>query len=105
MTLGAGRKARTTDERSIPITQLKRTPLAADLLQLVATSLDDDKAENVVVVDLSGRTAIADYLLIASGTSQRHVSAMQKGGFRAVFDGAMHAVVFKPAGFHTVSCT
>ena len=40
------------------------------------TSLDDDKAENIVVVDLSGKTAIADYLVIASGASQRHVGAM-----------------------------
>ena len=40
------------------------------------TSLDDDKAENIVVVDLSGKTAIADYLVIASGTSQRHVGSM-----------------------------
>ena len=40
------------------------------------TSLDHDKAENIVVVDLSGKTAIADYLVIASGTSKRHVSAM-----------------------------
>ena len=65
-----------TDERSIPIAQSKRILLAGDLLQLVQTSLDDDKAENIVVVDLSGKTSIADYLVIASGTSQRHVSAM-----------------------------
>ena len=40
------------------------------------SSLDDDKAENIVVVELSGKTAIADYMVIASGTSQRHVGAM-----------------------------
>ena len=39
-------------------------------------SLDDDKAENIVVVDLSGKTAITDYLVSASGTSKRHVGAM-----------------------------
>ena len=39
-------------------------------------SLDHDKAENIVVVDLSGKTAITDYLVIASGTSKRHVGAM-----------------------------
>ena len=43
---------------------------------MAKTSLDDDKAENIVVADLSGKTAIADYLVIASGTSQRHVGAM-----------------------------
>ena len=76
ITLGAGRNARATDERRIPIAQSKRIPLAGDLLQLVETSLDVDKAENIAVIDLSGKTAIADYLVIASGTSQRHVGAM-----------------------------
>ena len=39
-------------------------------------SLDDDKAQKVVVIDLKGKTAIADYMVIASGTSQRQVSTM-----------------------------
>ncbi|MBR82442.1 MAG: ribosome silencing factor [Magnetovibrio sp.] len=74
--MGASLKARATNDRSVPIAQSKRTPLAGDLLQLVESSLDDDKAENIVVVELSGKTAIADYMVIASGTSQRHVGAM-----------------------------
>ena len=51
-------------------------PPIDDILKLVETSLDRDKAENTVVVDLSGKTAIADYLVIATGNSQRHVGAM-----------------------------
>ena len=39
-------------------------------------SLDDDKAIDVVVVDLAGKTSIADHMVIASGTSQRQVGAM-----------------------------
>lgn len=39
-------------------------------------SLDDDKAQKVVVINLKGKTAIADYMIIASGTSQRQVSTM-----------------------------
>lgn len=39
-------------------------------------SLDDDKAEDIVVVDLAGKTEIADFMVIASGTSQRHIGAM-----------------------------
>jgi ribosome-associated protein len=38
--------------------------------------LDDDKAADPVVIDLAGRTAIADYMVVASGTSSRHVQAM-----------------------------
>jgi len=46
------------------------------LLKLVETSLDDDKAEGVVVIDLAGKTSLTDYMVIASGTSQRQVGAM-----------------------------
>ncbi len=40
------------------------------------TSLDDDKAEDVVVIDLAGKTEIADYLVVATGASHRQVGAM-----------------------------
>jgi ribosome-associated protein len=46
------------------------------LADLVVGSLDDDKADDIVVVDLAGKSDIADYMVIASGTSQRHVSSM-----------------------------
>ena len=39
-------------------------------------SLDDDKADDTVVIDLAGKTEIADFMVVASGTSQRHVGAM-----------------------------
>ena len=45
-------------------------------MQIVKTSLDDDKAEDLVVIDLAGKSTIADYMVIASGRSQRHVGAM-----------------------------
>ena len=46
------------------------------MLRLVEASLDDDKAQDRVVIDLVGKTNIADFMVIASGTSQRHVGAM-----------------------------
>ena len=39
-------------------------------------SLDDDKAVDPVVIDLAGKTSIADWMVVASGTSQRHISSM-----------------------------
>ncbi len=45
-------------------------------LQRVLSSLDDSKAEDVVTIDLRGRSPLADYMVIASGGSQRHVSAL-----------------------------
>ena len=43
---------------------------------MVERSLDGDKAQDIVVIDLSGKSSIADHLVIASGTSKRHVGAM-----------------------------
>ena len=64
-------------ERTNPIPQSKKTILTGDdVLKLVKTYLDDDKAEDIAVIDLKGKTEIADYLVIATGTSKRHVGSM-----------------------------
>mgnify|MGYP002884171466 CR=1 FL=1 len=39
-------------------------------------SLNLDKAEDIVSINLTGRTPIADFLIIATGLSQRHLSSM-----------------------------
>ncbi len=46
------------------------------LLSRILVSLDDDKAEDVVTIDLAGRSSLADFIVIANGRSQRHVSAI-----------------------------
>jgi ribosome-associated protein len=43
---------------------------------LVTEALEDDKAEDLVSIDLAGKTSIADHMVIASGRSSRHVSSM-----------------------------
>lgn len=47
-----------------------------ELLERILTSLDDDKAEDVVQIDLRGKSSIGDYMVVASGRSTRQVSAM-----------------------------
>src|SRR5262249_890609 len=47
-----------------------------ELLARILKSLDDDKADDIVTIDLRGRSSLADALVIASGTSSRHVGAM-----------------------------
>ncbi|MEL6475047.1 MAG: ribosome silencing factor [Pseudomonadota bacterium] len=42
----------------------------------VLNSLEEDKAEDLVVIDLEGKSSIADHMIIASGRSARHVSAL-----------------------------
>jgi ribosome-associated protein len=46
------------------------------LLKLVEKSLDDDKAQDIVVIDLAGKSDIADFMVIATGTSNRQIGAM-----------------------------
>jgi ribosome-associated protein len=46
------------------------------LLSRILISLDDDKAEDIVTIDLEGRSSLADSIVIANGRSQRHVSAI-----------------------------
>lgn len=46
------------------------------ILQCVLSSLEESKAEDVVTIDIRGKSPLADYMVIASGRSQRHVSAL-----------------------------
>ena len=47
-----------------------------NLLQAVLQSLDDAKAEDIVTIDLHQKSTMADYMVIASGRSSRHVQSM-----------------------------
>ena len=46
------------------------------LLAMIVRWLDDAKAENVVTIDLRGRSSIGDFMLVATGRSDRHVGAV-----------------------------
>ena len=46
------------------------------MLELITQSLHDDKAQDLITLDLKGKTSMADFLVIASGGSARHVAAM-----------------------------
>ncbi len=47
-----------------------------DLLRVVIDSLEDDKAEDIVTIDLRGRSEMGDFMVIASGRSTRQVAAI-----------------------------
>ena len=51
-------------------------PRSAVLLAMVLATLDDAKAEDVVPIDVAGKTSLGDHIVIASGRSQRHVGAI-----------------------------
>jgi ribosome-associated protein len=47
-----------------------------ELESLILDSLEDDKAEDVVAIDLRGKSSVTDIMIVASGRSARHVSAL-----------------------------
>lgn len=49
-----------------------------DILAAVLKSVDDDKAEDIVQIDLRGRSDVADYMVICSGRSSRQVAAISE---------------------------
>ncbi|HUO78558.1 MAG TPA: ribosome silencing factor [Steroidobacteraceae bacterium] len=67
-------------------------PVRPRLAEVVTAALDDLKAQNVAVLDVSELTDVADTIVIASGTSDRHVKSLagrvleraKEAGFRAL---------------------
>ncbi len=54
----------------------KHTMKSEDLVQLATAALEDIKAQDILSIDVKEKTSIADYMLIATGTSGRHVNSM-----------------------------
>jgi ribosome-associated protein len=54
------------------------------LLGIVTDILDDRKAGDVVVIDLAGKSTIADYMVVATGQSSRQVSALGQHLLQAI---------------------
>jgi ribosome-associated protein len=62
--------------RSPRLATARRELAAAAALKLVQTSLDDSKGEDIATIDIIGKSSLADYMVVATGRSQRHVAAM-----------------------------
>lgn len=54
----------------------KPVPSAKRLLTQIEKTLSDHKAEEIVTIDLAGKSSMADYMLVASGRSNRQVAAL-----------------------------
>jgi len=73
-----GKKAGKTPAAKKPA-PVKKAPAVlpyADVLARILTSLDDDKAEEIISIDLSGRSSLCDAIVVASGRSSRHVASI-----------------------------
>src|SRR5579863_5926114 len=87
------RSTRAKPRRKAPAAK-KGNPSAQALLALAEKILDDGKAEDLVAIDLHGKSDIADYLLIATGRSQRQIMALAQhllDGLKAAGHGKLAA--------------
>ena len=50
----------------------------SDLKTVVINTLDLNKAQNIVTIDLKDKSSMADYMIIASGTSSRHIQSLSE---------------------------
>jgi len=49
-----------------------------DLKQIIIHTLDSNKAQDIVSIDLKDKSSMADYMIIASGTSSRHIQSLSE---------------------------
>lgn len=64
--------------RATPPASQDRVLSSEELLDAIMSSLSSDKAEEIVAIDLAGRSAFADHMVIASGRSTRQVAAISE---------------------------
>ncbi|MEX0589513.1 MAG: ribosome silencing factor [Xanthobacteraceae bacterium] len=76
--------------RATPVSRARPSP--DETLALVLARLDDDKAADPTTIDLKGKTTLADYMVVASGRSHRHVGAIAEH----LLDGLEKAGVARP---------
>lgn len=59
---------------------------ASRAIALVLASLEDSKAEDIVSIDIQGKSSLGDYMVVASGRSHRHVGAVADNLLKALKD-------------------
>ena len=62
-----------------------------ELTKLAVAALEDRKAEDVTVIDISEISPIADYFIIANGNNQNQLTAMQDAVDEALYKEGLHA--------------
>tara|TARA_B100000965_G_scaffold308468_1_gene267588 strand:+ start:55 stop:405 length:351 start_codon:yes stop_codon:yes gene_type:complete len=50
----------------------------SDLKKIIIQTLDVNKAQDIISIDLKDKSSMADYMIIASGTSSRHIQALSE---------------------------
>ncbi len=70
------KKATIAGPRSKKATPQAAVPELDRMQKLICDSLEDDKAENILAIDLAGRASFADRMVLATGLADRQIAAM-----------------------------
>lgn len=65
--------------------------LVSQAVETAIASLEDSKAENIVSIDIQGKSPLADHMIVASGRSHRHVAAVADHLTRALKEAGLGA--------------
>jgi ribosome-associated protein len=76
----------------MPESVSKVRPDADETLRIVLACLDDMKAEDTVTIDLTGKTSIADAMVVTSGRSNRHVGSVADNVVKELEEAGAHGV-------------
>jgi ribosome-associated protein len=75
---------KTARKTSTAAAALKALPDADKTLNLILSRLDDMKAEETVTIDLRGKSAFSDYMIVTTGRANRHVGAIAENVTKAL---------------------
>lgn len=79
------------DDTAPSLSETRGVAAADRIIKTVLASLDDSKAEDIVSINIKGKSALADQMVIASGRSHRHVGAVTDHLLRAIKDAGLGA--------------
>ncbi len=88
MFLTEGKTLRTATDKKVKTTlstaAMDDAKRVLEAFELALATLDDSKAEDIIPIDMRGKSALGDYMIIASGRSHRHVAAAADHLLRAL---------------------
>jgi ribosome-associated protein len=78
------KSAKTSRKTSTKAAALKAQSDADKTLNMILSRLDDMKAEETVTIDIRGKSAFSDYMIVTSGRANRHVGAIAENVMKAL---------------------
>jgi ribosome-associated protein len=86
------KSAKTPRKTSTQAAALKAQPDADKTLNMILSRLDDMKAEETVTIDLRGKSAFSDYMIVTTGRANRHVGAIAENVTKALKENGIKSI-------------